>query len=908
MKKFLKASAIVIAVLFGILLLGPMLFKGKITELVKYEANQMLSAEIDFDGLDLSLLRHFPHASIEITGLRLVGDERFGGETIVAADRISAVVNVMSLFGDSGFEITKVILDKPFVNAVKLADGTVNWDIIKDDGTDDADAGKEEEKEEDAGENTGEPSSFQMQIKDFRITDAEISYSDDSTGLYFGTSPLSLRLQGDLSAAQTDLRLNLDLRQVNLISGQVKLVNNVNLALDADVAANLADNKFTFADNSLSINDILLKLNGWVDLDDDKVAMDLNAGCDKVLFKDILSLIPAFYTKDFKNLSADGELNLNLWAKGTLSEKRLPEFNLSASVTDGSFKYASLPKGVKDINIALKVTNPGSTMDKTVVDLSRFRLSMAGNSVKATLYATNLASDPYAKVTADGKFDLGAIKDVYPLDEGMTLEGLVTADLRLSGKLSHVEKQLYEKLGAEGTFRVEGIGATIPGLPQVRVNNAAASITPLKMNLSELDVKVGQSDIRAKGMLSGYLGFLMKGETLHGELDIHSNLMDLNEFMSESTTGDEAEAPAAGQEETTAEQPEANTAGGTIRVPENMDLRLSTVFREIRLMKMNITDLAGQMRVKNGTLSLDGLHLNIFDGKAQAAGRYSTAGDPQHPEVKLSLAFTDASFKTTFEQLDMIQKLVPVFAKTGGNYKMSANIHTLMKPDMSLDLMTLTADGRLASENIDLQQLEIFGQMAKLLKNDKLSQINTKDMDLRFNIEKGRIETQPFDIRMGKININMAGSTGLDQSIDYTARISMPENGRDRCIPVKIGGTFSSPQLSLAQAVTDLLEETAKNVVSETVNKVLGDKLPATDFESRAARIRENARKAGDKLVAGAEQERAKMLEKAAGQKAYMRKITEKAADKLVEEARRKADKLMQDAETRIEQMKQEQK
>lgn len=63
-----------------------------------------------------------------------MGAGPFEGDTIVAANRISVVVNPMSLFGDDGFEVTKVILAEPALHAHKLADGKVNWDIVKASG------------------------------------------------------------------------------------------------------------------------------------------------------------------------------------------------------------------------------------------------------------------------------------------------------------------------------------------------------------------------------------------------------------------------------------------------------------------------------------------------------------------------------------------------------------------------------------------------------------------------------------------------------------------------------------------------------------------------------------------------------------------------------------------------------
>ena len=64
MKKFLKIAAVLFALFFVAALVAPMAFRGKAEQLVKQQANALLKARLDFERLDISLLRHFPHASV----------------------------------------------------------------------------------------------------------------------------------------------------------------------------------------------------------------------------------------------------------------------------------------------------------------------------------------------------------------------------------------------------------------------------------------------------------------------------------------------------------------------------------------------------------------------------------------------------------------------------------------------------------------------------------------------------------------------------------------------------------------------------------------------------------------------------------------------------------------------------
>lgn len=893
MKRFLKITATVVAVVLVVAIVTPLLLRGKIGDIVKREANAMLAARLDFEKLDISLLRNFPNASLNLKGLTLVGTDRFEGDTIVAARRITVVVNLMSLVGDEGFEVRKIILASPALHAHKLADGAVNWDVMKPSEPADTTAAEE-----------SAPSSFRLSVRDFRLTDAVIRYEDDSTGMELRTAPLSLRLSGDMSAESTQLDLDLLAGGVDFTQGGVPLLHDAELALDAEIDADLAEGRFTFSRNTLRLNAIEMRLDGWVQQVGDALAMDVSAGCSEVRFKDLLSLIPAFYKHEFRSLAASGELSMELWARGQMHGAQLPAFELKTEVHNGSFQYSSLPKAVTDINIAAKVSNAGGELDKTEVEISEFGLKMAGNSLSATGYATNLMSDPTFRATLSGRVDLGAIREVYPLEKGIDLAGRIAASLKLSGRMSDVESGRYERISASGSLVVEQLGLHVPQLPEVFIRRAAATISPQAMTLGEFGVKVGGSDLSATGQLTGYLGYLMRGEQLAGRLYVKSDLLDLNEIRAAVPADAEAESADA---EKPAEEV-ATAPAQAIVVPKNLNLSLNAELKKVLFEKMVITDIAGEMSVAGGTLSLDRLGLQLFGGKASASGRYSTAADPAHPTLSLAASIAKASFPRTFEEIEAVRQLAPIFEKASGDYSLSIDMRTTLDAAMSPDLMSLTAQGEISSENVSVEGVEVFDKLADLLKNDKLRRIEARDLKIRFSIKDGRVTTEPFDLKMGDVNVNMSGTTGLDRTIDYTAKVTLPAGvgGVLGAVNVGIGGTFTSPKITLG--VQETVEQVVSNVVSEQIDNLTGGRggLLSDDTQTRAAALREEAQRAGEKLVEAAETQRQKLVDAAAKKGALAKIAAEAAGDALVDEAKKQSKALLEEAEKQIQKLTQE--
>lgn len=888
MKKIVKIFLSFLLIVLAVALIVPMALKGKIAQIVKTEANKMLTATLDFQELDISLLRHFPNASLELDGLTLVsGVEPFVGDTIVAADRISVVVNLLSLFGDSGFEVKRILLDEPHIHGAKSSSGAVNWDVMKP-----AEEPAEAEIADEAVDE--EPSSFRLALRDVTISDAVLRYDDDSTRMYASITPLNLSLRGNLSASQSDLKLKTLARQICFESGGLKLANGLEMELDADIAADLEQQIFTLNKNRFRVNAIEMMLDGWAALKESGTEMDLKLCAEEVEFREVLSLVPAFYTRDFQDLKASGELNLTAWAKGLLAGDRLPAFELALGVEDGRFKYASLPQAVEQIRLSAQVTNPGGTLDATRAEISHFGMQMAGQSLSASLAVATPVSDLQFDAAVDGKIDLGAIEQVYPLEEGMALKGLVTADLKAAGRMSHIAKQRFDQMQASGTFTIEGLDATLQELPALYIERTTATVSPKALTLGECRVQLGESDLAANGQLTNYLDWLLNGGLLSGRLYLQSNLLDLNELMGARPASEES-----GEELPATEPAEAESTPAVFVVPQNLDLSLQSSVKKILFQKMTITDFVGNIAVHDGKAEMSKLSMKALGGELAATASYSTAEDPASPALSLSADIKEASFSRTFNELEMIQKIVPLFEQTGGTYAMKLQLTSRMGTGFSVDYPTLNASGEISSSNIQLGNVGVFNALSKAINAEKLqSSLAGELVVVKFAIHSGRLSTQPFDLKLGSTKLTLSGSTGLDQTIDYTARVALPGKAGNllQNLDVKIGGTFSSPKISVNTA--SAAKEAVSNVVNEQIQKLTGSEDVNAEISKQAEKLRQEARSAGEKLVAEAQKQKEALVAKASGKLAKL--AAEKAGDALVKEAEKQAEKLSTKAEEEI--------
>ena len=884
MKKVWKVAGIVVAALLVLLLVLPVAFKGKIKEIVIREGNKMFNAQFDFGSVNISLLRNFPKATVSVSDFCLWGVDEFAQDTLASVDKVSLTVNLGSLFSDNGFDVSRVWVNGADIKAVVLEDGRPNWDIMKPS----EDPGTPEEPSE-------ESSAFRIRLQKLTIDKTHLVYDDRQSKIYAAVNDLGITASGDLGADRTVLKIQAAIEALTVRYGDIAYLSNAVVNAQMNIDADLENKVFTFNDNSIALNAIHASVEGMFGMpEENSYDMDIRLNTEKVGFKELLSMVPAIYAKEFASLQASGDVALTAWAKGKMTGDILPAFEVALDVTGGQFRYPALPKSVDQIRVTASAKNPGGDADLTVVNVQPLQFTMAGNPFSIAMNLTHPVSDPAFAVTAKGKIDLGMVKDVYPL-ENLELNGIFTADLDLKGRLSYIERELYDQFQAAGTLHVVDMRVKMVDMPDVTVNRSLFTFTPKYLQLSETTVGIGRSDLTADCRLENYLAFVLKGETIKGSLNVTSGLLDLNEWMGEGETTEETlAAPAA----------EGESSIAAFEVPKNIDFDMNIALSKVYFDNLQLDNVKGKVAIGGGKLDMSNLSLHTLQGSVVANGYYSTAEDPKRPELNASFKMDKLSFSETFEKFVTIQKLAPIFEGLHGNFSGLADIRTRMDSLMNVEYTTLNGSGYLRTDDVNISGIKALDAVADAVSRPELKNIQVRDLDLQFTISDSRVSTQPFDIRLGSdMNFNLSGSTGIDRTIDYTGKLKLPASAGIAAslttVNLKIGGTFDSPKVSvdvkgMAQQAVENAKEIAAGKALDEIGKALG--VDISNAENQRTALIEQAQKAGKQLVEEAQKQADKLVAQAGN--ALAKVAAQKAGEALVKEAQKQADALVAKATT----------
>lgn len=613
---------------------------------------------------------------------------------------------------------------------------------------------------------------------------------------------------------------NVDLKVINAMFKYPDLptpINNINLNMLVDNKDGIIDNtvidvkKFhmDFGSNPVDARALISKI--YPTTVDANLSATLNLA-------ELSKMFPV------EGLDMRGNYALNLTAKGVYDslKKTIPSVDAAMSLANGYVKSAEFPLPLQDLKFSSTIKNTSGKMAETFIAVRDFSMNLDGEKFAADMLIQNL--DDYTwDVKAKGGIDLEKITKIFPV-EGMTLAGQVKADLQTKGKMSDVDAKRYDKLPTSGSATLTNFKYSTKDLPPVTLSRADMSFDPKNVNLKQLTGTVGKSDFDVKGSVNNYIGYMFgKNELLKGTVTFNSTLLDLNEFMTESET------PTV----------QDTTGYSVIPVPENIDFVLTSNVKTVKMMDYTLTNAAGNIVVKDGVANLSGLSFNMLGGTFVVNGSYNTR-DIKHPKYDLALKIQELSIAQAATSFSIVKTFAPIAGLVNGKFSTDFKLNGELLQNFSPNLTTVNGGGLVQVAQASLKDSKLISGITSLTKLDNTNEVTLKDVLMSTSIKDGRLSVKPFDVQFGSYKTTVAGSTGIDGSIDYNLKMDVPagklgselnsflskysgaKTDPNAPIPVTIGlgGTVTKPSPKLLMSEQkEQVKEAAKEAIKQEATK-----------------------------------------------------------------------------------------
>jgi hypothetical protein len=875
MKKYILSITILLVLLLGSSIFLPYLFKDKIIETIKSEANKTLKAELDFDNdITINIFKSFPNLNLGFKDLSLTyPDSTFRKDTFFAADKLEVSFDLMKFYKEQKYQFKSITIDRPILHLELLNDSTVNWDIVI-------------ASEEDTSE---ESTALNFELDNIQIENGSLTYVDITADMEVHLTGLNHTASGNFNTDAFTLTSETSIAELKVVMDGISYLNNWSITQEGDIAIDMTNSKYSFPKNSVFINGLPIDLDGYIQLLNEDIIFDIAANSSAPDLNKFLTLIPAIYTSDFASMQTKGSGKLNVTFKGTYNDTSFPAYDMKVKVDDGYFKYPDLALPAEDIHLDLHVYSLDGNTDRTVVDIPRMHFKLANDPFDLKLNMQDLSGNMLIDADAKGKVDLTNLTNIVPLPD-TELSGTITADLQIAGRVKDISASAIDKFKANGTLVAQNIHYKSADMNEaLDVKTAELLVQNQRLNIPIFEGKVGKNDINFSGSFTNFFAYALSDQTLTGSAVLTSTHFNANDFITESESKESIEMTL-------------------VEVPGNVDLDFTASIATLIYDDLTLTNFSGAFGVKNRTVELRNVASDLLGGRVNLEGTY--VYDLQKPMANFDISYSDIKIADLLAKFKVVRAFAPIAEQVQAMTTAKLNIATELNNDMSPKLESINVGGSLNLEKIVVDKLEVLKGIDTKLGTTHFNVKSLRDFLVKFNIKDGKLFVSPFDLFIDSSKLAIDGVSKLDGSIDYKGILSIPSsyiskqtaivNGLTAGtrfsnlqlkpedfldIAMQISGTFKKPEISLnLKEIKTSIKQNIKNTVSNEVDKQKEKaKELATDEVNK---IKEETKKRADEAKAKLEADIA--LKK------------KEAADRIRQEAKKQKEDLKKQAEDKF--------
>jgi len=752
MKRKLIIVAGILFLCIGVLAILPFIYKDSLLTKVKTTLNAQINANVNFNDFQVSVFSQFPKIEMKLLKLSVVGVKEFAQDTLFSAKSISTTISLMDMIIGKGLELKSLTINDPKICLIVNKKGAANWNVIK---TANVSEGKVVNQTSDSKK------SFSMKLMDIQLNNLNMLYLDQSMPMMVQLKKTTLKSSGDIAGTVTSFDLTADADEFIFEYDSVKYISNTRLKASTLLKVDYDKMNFTFGQTKLLVNQLPLDIDGSFSMPNDSMHFDLAFRSEKSDFATILALVPTSYQKYIEKAKIDGSAEFKGSVKGVYYKEIYPAINVLLAVNNASFKYQNLPESVQNIQVSAEIAKPEGDLNLLNVKVEKAHASVRNNPVDLQLSLSEMMTDPNIDAAFSGKIDFASLKQAIPLDS-FDISGQLTAQLQLSGRMSSIEKKEYEKFKSKGeatiqNFKLESKQLTKP----VVISLGQLTATTQQISITKFDGKIGQSDFALRGDVRNYLAYFFKKEVLKGNLSLKSTYMDFSE-LSNIQKPTKALSKGTATKSTTVASSDSVVA---FQVPEKLDLSFVSAIQRAVYDKMPITNINGQINVKDRRIELSNLSMEMLKGKLGINGSY-TSNKENKPRFDFKLNMEKMDLPSAYQSLSTFRRYVPIAAMSQGTFSTQFNISGAMNEKMDIVPTSLNGLGVFNTQNLMIVNAPVFEQIKGVIKKEKLKNVSVEDFTAKFQFENGELTLNPFKTSIAGQQTTVSGTLSAARIIN----------------------------------------------------------------------------------------------------------------------------------------------
>lgn len=731
-KKVLLIFSAVIIFLLGTAWSLAFFYEDSIKEIIVSNINKQLKTSVKVKNIQFSFLSKFPYATLEFTDIVMQGNlVTETNQSLLKAKQLNLNFSWWDVLGDN-VSLKKIELKEASVHIYINKKGENNYTVWQSDGGN---------------------GNFQLDLKEIILDHVQFHYTSLAVKQDYSLNIRKGKFSGTFTADDFDLAGTIDSQCDQFIADEVNYVNGKNVTLDFMLHVNTSQQQYVIKKAKVKVEQLVMNVSGSVEGLKKGYKIELEIKSGKAGLKELLSLIPANYTKQLSGYQFDGNADVNASIKGISSVYFIPLVKINFSSRNASIKLKASDHTMEAIHFNGFYTNRKSEHNRSnQLYISNLSAIVDKQPFNGSLSIENL-SDPIIAFHANGNVNLQTLAAFYKPDTLSQIDGTVRMNLKFNGRSNDIAS--YH---SSGNMRMHQVSFRLKenDVPFDNINGQF-TLDGNKFHIADLSGNAAGSDFRVNGNLDNLFSFLFRdNQVLTGSASLVSRNLDLNEIL-------------ANKEKSTATDT-AYYLDLTNRVKFLLQVNLGVVnFRRMQAWQMK-----GDFALQNKILSTNNLSFKMVNGAVTMQGAINTAS-----EKDILISFT-----TKISKLD-IHQLFYEMGNFGQEVITDKNLRGTLTADIqfagawtkTLHCYTdkIYANSDFAIENGELLNFEPMLELAKYLKGADLKQIKFSTLKNSIEIKNRSIYIPQMEIKSSALEVTASGTHTFDNMVDYRLQLLLSQ-------------------------------------------------------------------------------------------------------------------------------------
>jgi AsmA protein len=492
-----------------------------------------------------------------------------------------------------------------------------------------------------------------------------------------------------------------------------------------------------------------------------------------------------------------GVFNLDVEADGEYSEtkKKFPVIDAKMNLINGYLKSKDYPEPLENIHLISEATNKSGDFSSTNLKINKLTYTLEDEPFVVSGTVSDLKNYVY-DLKIKGLVDLEKLTRIYPIKD-MKVTGIISTDIESRGKISDIEAGNYNNIASSGNIEVQNLNLTGKAVPKnILIKDALFTFTPAKILLEKFQGKFGRSNITMTGDLSNYMCFITKSNDLiKGDMNLTCDTLDMNEWLANPNTSNSPPLSPDPSKKT------GSSAQITVwEVPKNIDFIFDSDIKVTIYEDMNITHMQGDIKIKEGVLTLHETGFNTLNAKFNISGDYDTR-DMKHPLFDFVVAIDELDINKAYRESKLIRDLAPAASNTFGILSLDYKIKGELANDMSPKTETMNGGGTIRIAEAKIDGMKIFEEISKAARKKEMNDPHLKDFVMVTEIKDNKLIVKPFSLKISGFDTEIEGTNNINGAIQYIIKIELLPVEK-LSVPFHVSGTYDNPKVSLGKGHT----------------------------------------------------------------------------------------------------------